>query len=127
MESHNILGLNDLALVFEKVYDVRSQWYDLGIVLFLPIKVLEVISREYRGDPRSCLRDVLIEWLKSGNATWTALCEALSSPIIGMQGLSLQLEEKYILPHTHTGTIITNLIIHMSEILLFQRSFYSSQ
>ena len=110
IESHNVLGLKELALVLEEIYDVRSQWYNLGLLLSLSVEVLERISREYYGDPSACLREVLLRWLKSGNATWTALCEALSSRIIDMNLLSLKLREKYILPHTHTGIIIINRI-----------------
>ena len=90
-----VLGVNDLVKVLDELYDVRAKWYDIGLRLNLPAETLE----KKRGpDDNSCLREVLIIWLQSGEATWLELCQALCHRTIGQESLADALQAKY-----HTG------------------------
>ena len=93
-----VLGVNDLLKVLDELYDVREKWYDIGLRLEVPIETLENIKATMadHGDHNSCLREVLLFWLKSGNATWLPLCEALRHRTIGQASLADTLQAKYL-------------------------------
>ena len=91
-----VLGVNDLVTVLDELYDVRARWYDIGLRLNVPAETLEKIKAP---DDNSCLRQVLIIWLRSGKATWTNLCQALRHRTIEQRKLADSLLAKY-----HSGT-----------------------
>ena len=94
-----MLSLNDLALVLSEVYDLQPKWYELGLQLSVPVEELEAISKRYH-DPSTCLQYALMRWLKTGNATWSALCEALCSRIISHEKLADEIRYKYLPAHS---------------------------
>ena len=87
-----VLGVKVLEL-----YDVRAKWYDIGLWLNVTAEELEKIKANDHND-NSCLRQVLIIWLRSGKATWLDLCQALHHRTIGQGQLADSLQAKY-----HTG------------------------
>ena len=92
-----LLGVNDLTQVLDELYDVRTKWYDIGLRLNVPAKELEEIKFD-APDDNTCLRQVLIIWLRSGKATWLDLCQALRHRTIDQGNLADALLAKY-----HTG------------------------
>lgn len=86
------LGVNDLPKVLDELYDIRDKWYNLGLRLNVPTEKLESLTSH---DQDSCFRQVLVDWLKSGKATWWTLCEALSHRTVGQEGLAKLLQAKY--------------------------------
>ena len=94
-----VLGLNDLPTVLDELYDIRDKWYNLGLRLDVPTKKLESILTSH--DLDNCFRQVLVLWLKSGKATWSALCQALGHRTVGQVELAATLQAKYL-----TGIII---------------------
>ena len=88
------LVLNDLAVVLDELHDVRKMWYEIGLRLQLPVEDLETISSEHKNDQHS-LRRVVLLWLKSGNATWIKLCDALSNRMVGEMTMADKLRERY--------------------------------
>ena len=88
------LIFNDLAVVLDELHDVRKMWYEIGLRLQVSVEDLETISSEHKSDQHS-LRRVILLWLKSGTATWAALCEALSNRTVGEVTLAGKLRERY--------------------------------
>ena len=87
-----VLGVNDLVKVLDELYDVRDKWYDIGLRLNVPAETLEKIKAP---DDNSCLRQVLIIWLRSGKATWIDLCQVLRHRTIDQEKLADSLLAKY--------------------------------
>ncbi|MCG8625590.1 MAG: hypothetical protein MJE68_26770 [Proteobacteria bacterium] len=92
-----VLKVNDLVKVLDELYDVRDRWYDIGLRLNVPAETLEEIRAP---NDNSCLRQVLVIWLKSGKATWTDLCQVLRHRTIDKGELADSLLAKY-----QTGSI----------------------
>ena len=92
-----LLTSDDLPLVFEKLHHVRKKWYEIGLQLPGPsVDDLETISLENKNDQNICLRKVLMLWLKSGKATWSAMCSALENCTIGERVLAEELRREYL-------------------------------
>ena len=87
-----VLGLNDLLTVLDELYDIRDKWYFLGLQLKVPTEKLESLTSH---DQDSCFRQVLVDWLKSGTATWLALCQALRHRTVGQDETAIKLQTKY--------------------------------
>ena len=89
------LVLNDLAIVLDELHDVRKMWYEIGLRLQVSVEDLETISSEHKSDQHS-LRRVVLLWLKSRNATWSVLCNALNNRTVGEMSLADKLRKRYI-------------------------------
>ena len=94
-----VLGLNDLPTVLDELYDIRDKWYNLGLRLNVSTEKLESLTSH---DQDSCFRQVLVNWLKSGKATWLALCQALSHRTVGQEELARKLQTKYLAGKIYT-------------------------
>ena len=86
----------DLAVALEEVYDARSKWYDIGIMLKIPVSTLNSIRAQYH-DPKDALREMLTVWLNSVDPkpTWRALVDVLQSKVVAEAQLADQLERKW--------------------------------
>ena len=87
--------MNDLKLIFSELHDVCDKWYSIGLELDLSVDYLEDLDIKHSGDKTTCLRKVLVEWLKSNEATWLMLIEVLNSSIVQEQSLAEFLRKKY--------------------------------
>ena len=85
--------LGDLATVCRLLYPARTKWYNIGLVLQLPVDTLDAIERN-RGDDGDHFRDMLKYWLKRADPTPTskALVDALNSRLVGESWLVCDLE-----------------------------------
>ena len=90
------LGLNDLLKVLDPLFDIRTKWYDIGLRLNVPIGTLEEIKAAGQTDDNGRLCQVLVAWLKSGKATWTAICRALRHRTIDEIKLADTLQAKHL-------------------------------
>ena len=77
-----MLTLEDLRVVLSELHSVKEKWYNIGLQLMVPVAELRRIESEHKGDHTTCLRQMLIKWLESGQANWKSLCDALHSPIV---------------------------------------------
>lgn len=64
--------------------EVAAQWMDFGLALGVAMSDLKTISSEHKSHPKSCLREVVLTWLKkkynvqeNGPPTWKLLCSAV--------------------------------------------------
>ena len=91
-----VLGLNDLRKVLDELYTICSKWYYIGLRLDVPAEMLEKIEADTEAnDHHSCLRKVIVDWLKTGKATWLALCQALRHFTIDQAKLADTIQAKY--------------------------------
>ena len=72
-------------------------WEDIGIMLEIDDRKLNRIKADNAGDSRSCLREMLREWLKIINPqpSWHALVKALEDVGNSDQGFVQALKSKY--------------------------------
>ena len=68
---------------------MAHRWNDVGLALRLNPDTLKTVETQYR-DPKSCLREVIIEWLKKsydtnrfGQPSWRLLVAAIAHPAGG--------------------------------------------
>ena len=92
----NILTLDDIDLLLEKLLDVRIQWYHLGLQLKVRVEILDWIRKQF-SDPRDQLRVMLKDWLTTDNPSWNTLTDALRSRNVGESQLADVLEANYCL------------------------------
>ena len=88
------LDLRDLKVVLRELFEVRAKWRKIGLELDLTPGTLDAIQQRYL-EPEDQLERVLIEWLKTGKASWRQLGEALCSCIVGEILLAKKLRETY--------------------------------
>ena len=92
------LSLVELKLVLSEVSSVCEKWYCIGFELDLPVDYLEDLDTqlfEEKIDVGSCLRKVLVKWIKSNQATWSTLIKALGGDLVREERLASVLQRKY--------------------------------
>ena len=101
--TESVLGPKDLSKVFKEIYEVRDDWYNIGLELEVPTEVLDRIKSAHP-DNAKCLREMLLIWLQrrkgrgpvGESPTWQSLIQALRSPTIEKGGLLAdELERKH--------------------------------
>ena len=77
------LGIDDLNVVLNSIWDARTQWFNIGLCLGVSPSDLSVINSA-KSNPEECLREMLIIWLRSKhlNPTLQKLTETLRSPVV---------------------------------------------
>ena len=90
------LSVNDLKVLFPELYPARTKWYDIGLMLGVPVDTLESIQSE-TDDVGACLRKMLLCALKSVNPklTWKHIIDALKSVVVSEERLADKLSGKY--------------------------------
>ena len=90
------LTVEDLGKVYEELYEGREKWKNIGLKLGLNITMLNIIEkdRQYKTEP--CCLDMLKEWLTNGtNRSWSALADAMESPIVSLSNIAAALRKRY--------------------------------
>ena len=79
------LSIADLCTVLRAVWAARVKWYNIGLELSTSSDTLDSINVTWRENPDNCVTAMIKEWLNNGKPppSWTALAEALKSPIVG--------------------------------------------
>ena len=69
------------------------KWYNIGLKLGTSPGTLDSMKKKCREDPDECVTAMIKEWLNNGHPppSWTALAEALRSPMVGYAHLAEQL------------------------------------
>ena len=88
--------MDDLSCVCEELLDVSYKSFNIGLKLQLKVGTLERLRHQYP-DTSTCLREMLLEWLKKPDPppTWEGLACALESRVVGEAQLAEQLRTKY--------------------------------
>lgn len=92
--------MDDLCVVQEALYVVRTHWYNMGLKLGLKPDVLDTIEIQCSGDPSICFRETLKKYLKTITPSWTAIVEALKSPTVDQPQLAEKVGESFVLPRS---------------------------
>ena len=88
-----VLSVTDLPVLMRELHNVRAMWYNIGVQLRVSVGTLNAIKKQY-SDPIDCLRETLIEWLKSfPPSKWGDVVDALR--LLGDTRLAEDLEHKY--------------------------------
>ena len=92
------------TLLNELTNRVAAKWEEIGTSLQLDSGLLEIIKKDNPGDCRTCLREILKEWMKQVNPppSWLAIIKAVKDA--GYSPLARILREKY-LPNTSNITL----------------------
>ena len=74
---------------------VSDKWEDIGIELEVDDELLVQIKKDYPGDSKQCLREMLREWLKTSNPppSWEAIAQVAAD--VGDEELAAELRSKY--------------------------------
>lgn len=76
------------------VIDAVDKWHNIGIQLGLHEEDLRLIERRYSRQTDR-FREMVREWLTTGNATWSAMVDALDSRVVGEHFLAERLKNEY--------------------------------
>ena len=88
------LRINDLRKVQRAIWDARTRWYNLGLELEITPDTLDAIKQDNANKTEDCFRDMLTKWLREHQPTWSALAEALRSPLVGLNDLAEEIIEQ---------------------------------
>ena len=97
------IGEDDLIDVMEEVLGIAAKWNQLGMALRIKPADLDTISSKHPNDPKECLRDMLLTWLrqrydtkKFGLPSWKLLCQAVEKSAGGDDpGLARKIAEDH--------------------------------
>ena len=86
-------------------HKVADKWKMIGVLLDIPKIQLAGIAEKYRGDPHSCLVEMLYTWLERVQppATWVAIIEAVE--FLGEEQLAKELRDKYCGEHVNNAAV----------------------
>ncbi len=81
--------------VHTALYQARSKWYFIGMLLGIHPTTLECIKIEERRIEQQYSK-MLSTWLRnSDDRSWKALAKVLRSPVVGRSDIAAQIEDKY--------------------------------
>ena len=97
--SPDFLSIDDLGQVFNKLYDARVKWFEIGLQLIdkLTVSDIETIQKEQDGDYDKCFVHLLKTWLRKQvdpKPTWAMLANALRSQSVGFGRLAETIMER---------------------------------
>ena len=88
-------------------YKAADKWKLIGVLLEIPKGKLAHIADKYRGDPHSCLVEMLETWLERVDppATWAAIINTVE--FLGEEQLGRELREKYLHGEHVNNAVVT--------------------
>ena len=91
---NTVLTEHHLPYLLQETVDARAKWYYIGLSLDLPSSTLDVL-REDMDTAIGRYTEVIMQWLKLGEATMKKLIEALESNTVKERHLASSLRVKY--------------------------------
>ena len=80
--------------MLEEIISV-GDWKSLGLKLKLRKYQLDDIDNNNRERVKDCRREMISQWLDTGNASWHALVRALASPLVGKRDLAMEIAKNH--------------------------------
>ena len=71
-------------------------WLTLGIFLKVNYEQLKTIEKDYPGNLIRCRQEMLNNWIRSGNATWSILVNVLYSDDVKEKAAAEEIAKKYL-------------------------------
>ena len=90
---HKLTTADIKTILEELANEAASKWYQIGIQLEVSLDLLNTLRQQNSSDDTTKLCCVLVPWLKSGQASWEALCRALESDTVGEKALAERLKK----------------------------------
>ena len=82
-----------MRTLYDKLHPARTEWFNIGLTLNLPIESLKEIDLLHKQDPKTCLCTMLTRRLDAGPLSWGEVCDCLRYPIVGRNNLAEAIEE----------------------------------
>lgn len=83
-----ILSMEHFGYIFDKLYDTRIKWFEIGLALKVNFSTLKCIEKEQFYIQEACLREMLAHRIQFGGPfTWNDLCRSLRCRTIGQRDL----------------------------------------
>ena len=83
-----------MSTLHKKLFDARSNWYNIGLNLKLKRDELNAVEVEHRDNLDTCLRKVLTHHLQVfGALSWREVCDCLRSPTVDRNDVAEKIEE----------------------------------
>ena len=91
------LSIKDLKVLLPELYPARKKWYDIGLLLDVPVETLDAIQSVNGDDLGACLREMLRYALTSTSPglTWKMITDTLNNVVVGEGQLGDTLVKKY--------------------------------
>ena len=90
---HCDAGSGDLVHVLEAIISVND-WHSLGLALGMEKYWLDMIDIDHR-TVLDCRKAMISRWLDTGDASWSGIVRALSSPLVGKEGLARRIADQH--------------------------------
>lgn len=87
-----VITIDQLDEVYEKVFDAKNKWYNLGLALKVGESTLTSIKKKCHDTPEDCLREMLAHRLNTAKLTWDVLCTALRKKTVGHNVIADEIE-----------------------------------
>ena len=88
---------DDLSAAYEKLYDARTKWREIGMQLKLDKDTLQCIDSETESHDHNskCLRKMLTHRLEAVQCplTWEMLCDCLRANTVGRNDVAEKIEQ----------------------------------
>ena len=84
----------DFIKIYEKLFEARAKWYNLGLALGLDTGTLDSIKHNNK-ECEDCLREALKQRDNTTKLTWTEIIKALRNPIVGKHQLANKIQTKF--------------------------------
>ncbi len=85
---------DELLPLYDKLYDARTKWFDIGLNLNINNDDLSAINVLNSKPPEICLREMLTERLHSGGPlSWRDVCDCLRSSTVKRNDVAEKIEE----------------------------------
>ncbi len=81
------LSIKDLGIIYAAIFNTWKKWYDIGLMLNVPVHTLERLKKKFKG--QELLREALKSWLiEATKPTLEVLADAMASPCVAEQSLA---------------------------------------
>ena len=88
-----LLSVDDLSIVFEKLFKARTKWFQIGMKLTMDIETLNSIAMKNQDNTENSLLKMLTHRLQAGGSlTWRDLCDCLRSPTVDRNDVAQKIE-----------------------------------
>ena len=88
------LKLEDLLIIKTKLFNARTQWEDIGLMLKIDSETLKSIKLENRENHEACLQKMLTKRLEAfGPLSWSEVCVCLRSPTVSRIDVAVEIED----------------------------------
>ncbi len=95
MPSQRTSGSDIFVQMYTELYEVRAEWYNIGLALGVQIGDLDAIEVTDKNDCKICLRKMLQLRNNTKKLTWTEIIEALKDSLVEKNSLADSIQRKY--------------------------------